>query len=76
MSELQVERVLHLLNVRAALDALQLVSQVLQLNVVMDFVLRPRELSAPGTGGRHDVAELGPTSFRDVNICLDARLLC
>lgn len=57
-SQLQVEQVPCLLHVVARHQAFHLVSQLLQLDVEMDFILCSRKLSAAGAGRRHQVAHL------------------
>lgn len=56
--QLQVERVVRLLQVAARHHAFQPVTQLLQLDVEVDLVLSAGELSAAGTGRRHQVTHL------------------
>ena len=61
----QVKRVRHLLDVAPSLQALQLVPQLTQLDIEVDFILSAWELSAASAGGRHQVERLregGPRS--------------
>lgn len=50
LGQLQVKRVVDLLDLSAMLDALQLISELLQLDVEVDFVLSTRELSTASAG--------------------------
>ena len=57
-SQFQVECVVNLLNLCAFLDALQLIPELPELDVEVNFVLSTRELSAASAGGRHQIQSL------------------
>lgn len=58
LGQLQVECVVNFLNVSASLDAPQLIPELPQLDVEVDFVLSSRELSTTSAGRRHQIQSL------------------
>ena len=73
LSQSQVKAVFDLLNFFRLLDSLQLVPQLPQLNVEVDFVLGTGELGTASTGRRHQIQGLGR---RDRKSCGPAGLRC
>lgn len=57
-SQAQVKGIRHLLDLRPLLNTLQLVPQLPQLDVKVDFILSTRELSTTSAGWRHQVQSL------------------
>lgn len=58
LSQLQVKCVVDLLDLCAFLDAIQLISELPQFDVEVNFVLSTRELSTTSAGGRHQIQSL------------------
>lgn len=58
LGQLQVKYVVDLLDLSASSDALQLISELPEFDVEVNFVLSTRELSTASAGGRHQIQSL------------------
>lgn len=67
--QLQVEGVARLLHLAPGCHALDLVPQLLQLDVEVNFILRSRELCTAGTGRGHQITHLRGRSSQKRSGC-------